>query len=255
MCMYINEHACMHVHTHTHTHTHTHKHTRSHSLIHSLTHSLTNSHSLTHIPERTHYSFPYLCITGSTFHQIDRLQTDIQERDLTSSQQETLYRSDVADREEEISRVKADLNILREKVAQNEGQVRESGCDGLVLLTELCRQGQIAAWQLWSPEGDVYEWIWVFFFFFCVPGHARSSVQWVRWSRQPAAASQSVPKASCGHPPDRAMSGISKHRRWGRSAGCGWGVEDLCLMDIHLNGGFDSNLVWWSMLLYSTFGY
>ena len=55
--------------------------------------------------------------------QIDRLQTDIQERDLTTSQQETLYRSDLADREEEISRLKADLNVLHEKVAQNEGQV------------------------------------------------------------------------------------------------------------------------------------
>ena len=44
---------------------------------------------------------------------------------MTGSQQETLYRSDVADREEEISRLKADLNILHEKLAQSEGQVGE----------------------------------------------------------------------------------------------------------------------------------
>lgn len=55
--------------------------------------------------------------------QIDRLQTDIQERDLSCSQQETLYRSDIADREEEISRLKADLNVMHEKLAQSEGQV------------------------------------------------------------------------------------------------------------------------------------
>ena len=55
--------------------------------------------------------------------QIDRLQTVVQERELTSSQQETLYRSDLADREEEISRLKADLNILHEKLAQAEAQV------------------------------------------------------------------------------------------------------------------------------------
>ena len=73
------------------------------------------------------------------------------------------------------------------------------------------------------------------FFFFYVPGHARSSVQWVKRSPQSAAVSQPVPKAPCGHPPDRAMSGVSKRRRWGRTAGCGWGVEDLCRMDIRLN--------------------
>ena len=36
--------------------------------------------------------------------------------------------------------------------------------------------------------------------------------------------SQPVPRASCRHPPNWAMSGVSKHRRWGRIAGCGWGV-------------------------------
>ena len=48
------------------------------------------------------------------------------------------------------------------------------------------------------------------FFFFCVPGHARSSVQWVRGSLQSAAVSQPVPKASCGHTQDWAMSGICR---------------------------------------------
>ena len=61
-----------------------------------------------------------------------------------------------------------------------------------------------------------------FFFFFCVPGHARSSVRCVRQSPQSAAVSQPVPKASRGHPSDWAMSGVSKRRRWGRTAGCGW---------------------------------
>ena len=77
-----------------------------------------------------------------------------------------------------------------------------------------------------------------FFFFFCVPGHARFSVRWVRRSPQSAAVSQPVPKASCGPPPDWAMSGVSSHRRWGRIAGCGWGFEDPCRMDIRLSGKF-----------------
>ena len=40
-----------------------------------------------------------------------------------------------------------------------------------------------------------------------------------------AAVSQPVPKASCGPPPDWAMSGVSSHRRCGRIAECGWGFE------------------------------
>ena len=67
---------------------------------------------------------------------------------------------------------------------------------------------------------------------FCVPGHARFSVQSVTRSPQSAAVSQPVPKASCGPPPDWAMSCVSSHRRWGRTAGCAWGFEDPCLMDI-----------------------
>ena len=55
--------------------------------------------------------------------QVDRLQTDIQERDLASGQQEALYKSDVADREEEISRMKAEINVLHEQLAQFDGQV------------------------------------------------------------------------------------------------------------------------------------
>ena len=78
----------------------------------------------------------------------------------------------------------------------------------------------------------------ILFFFFYVPGHARSSVRWVRRSPQSAAVSQQVPKASCGHPLDWAMSGVSKLRRWGRTAGCSWGFEDLCRMEIRLNEKF-----------------
>ena len=79
-------------------------------------------------------------------------------------------------------------------------------------------------------------WSTGFFFFFYVPGHARFSVRWVRRSPQSAAVSQPVLKASCGPPPDWAMSGVSSHRRWGRIAGCGWGFEDPCRMDIGLSG-------------------
>lgn len=55
--------------------------------------------------------------------QIDRLQNEVQEKDLSVSQRETAYRSAVADKEEEISRLKADLSIIYEKMAQLEGQV------------------------------------------------------------------------------------------------------------------------------------
>ena len=79
---------------------------------------------------------------------------------------------------------------------------------------------------MWLPLSSV----------FCVPGHARSSVRWVRRSPQSATVSQPVPKASCGPPPDWAMSGVSSHRRWGRIAGCGWGFGDPCRMDICLSG-------------------
>ena len=73
-------------------------------------------------------------------------------------------------------------------------------------------------------------------FFFCVPGHARSLVRWVRQRMRSTAVSRLVPKASCGHPSDWAMSGVSKHQRWGWTAGCGWGFEHLCCIDIRLNG-------------------
>ena len=47
-----------------------------------------------------------------------------------------------------------------------------------------------------------------------------------------------VPRASCGHPLDWAMSGVSERRRWGRTARCGWGIEDQCYMDVHLGWKF-----------------
>ena len=78
----------------------------------------------------------------------------------------------------------------------------------------------------------------IFFFSSAFPGHARSSVPWVRRSPQSAAVSQPVPKAPCGHPLDWAMSGVSNRCRWGRTAGCDWGFEGLCRMDICLNGKF-----------------
>ena len=93
--------------------------------------------------------------------------------------------------------------------------------------------------QTWAVcEVNSEQHMWSKFFFFCVPGHVRSSVQWVRQSPLSAAVPQPVPKAFCGHPSDWAMSGVSKRRRWGRFSGCGWGFEDLCCIDICLNGKF-----------------
>ena len=39
------------------------------------------------------------------------------------------------------------------------------------------------------------------------------------------------------------MSGILKRRRWGRTVECGWGFEDLCRMDIRLNGKYEMDLI------------
>ena len=45
-------------------------------------------------------------------------------------------------------------------------------------------------------------------------------------------------KASCGHPSDWAMSGVSGRRRWGRTAGCGCGLRTCASWTFHLNGKF-----------------
>ena len=79
-----------------------------------------------------------------------------------------------------------------------------------------------------------------FFFFLCVPSHARFSVRWVRRSPQSAAVSQPVPKASCGPPPDWAMSGVSSHWRWSRTAGCGWGLRTRAAWTFVWVGNFQS---------------
>jgi hypothetical protein len=55
--------------------------------------------------------------------EVDRLQTVIQERDLTASQQETILKSDIAEREEDMHRFKAEISVLHEKLAQNGNQV------------------------------------------------------------------------------------------------------------------------------------
>lgn len=57
--------------------------------------------------------------------EVDRLQTVIQERDLTSSQQETMLKSDIAEREEDLHRFKAEISVLHEKLAQNGNQVQK----------------------------------------------------------------------------------------------------------------------------------
>ena len=56
--------------------------------------------------------------------EVDRLHTVIQERDLTASQQETILKSDIAEREEDMHRFKAEISVLHEKLAQNGNQVR-----------------------------------------------------------------------------------------------------------------------------------
>lgn len=56
--------------------------------------------------------------------QIDRLQTESQEKDLMKSQSETVLKSELADREEDIHRLKAEICVLHEKLSQNSGQVR-----------------------------------------------------------------------------------------------------------------------------------
>ena len=84
-----------------------------------------------------------------------------------------------------------------------------------IFLLELCpelkktRQTLMESLQQQTSQTDA--WV-TMVFFFCIPGHARSSVRWV--SLQSAAVSQLVPKATCGHPPDLATSGVSKCWRW-----------------------------------------
>ena len=56
-----------------------------------------------------------------------------------------------------------------------------------------------------SSLGQYAWWADQIFFFFCVPGHARFSVRWVRRSPQSAAVSQPVPKASCGPPHSKSV--------------------------------------------------
>lgn len=66
----------------------------------------------------------FLGITQKCFIlQIDKLSTELQERDLTISQRETLFRSEMADKGEENHRLKAEISILHEKLSQNGGQV------------------------------------------------------------------------------------------------------------------------------------
>ena len=88
-----------------------------------------------------------------------------------------------------------------------------------------------------NPGSHHHEWpigkTSVFFSLFAFSRHTRFSVRWVRQSPQSAV---STGRPSCGHSLNWALSGVSELRRWGMTAGCDLGVEDLCYMGIHLNG-------------------
>lgn len=55
--------------------------------------------------------------------QIDRLQVNLQERDLMSGQSETMLKSKLTDKDEEVTRLRAEINILHEKLSQTQAQV------------------------------------------------------------------------------------------------------------------------------------
>jgi len=60
---------------------------------------------------------PALCL------QVDRLQAVLQERESMSGQTETVFKSRLTDKEEEGARLKAEVNILHEKLSQTQAQV------------------------------------------------------------------------------------------------------------------------------------
>ena len=55
--------------------------------------------------------------------QMDRLQSALQEREMTGSQLEMHFKSKISDKEEESARLKAEINILHEKLSQSSSQV------------------------------------------------------------------------------------------------------------------------------------
>jgi ubiquinone biosynthesis protein UbiJ len=56
--------------------------------------------------------------------QIDRLQTRIQEQELTNSQQETIFKTEASDLKEQVDRLTMDINILHDRLDQSQAQVR-----------------------------------------------------------------------------------------------------------------------------------
>ena len=54
---------------------------------------------------------------------MDKLQNALQERDMTGSQLEIHFKSKMTDKEEEVARLKAEINILHEKLSQSSSQV------------------------------------------------------------------------------------------------------------------------------------
>ena len=61
---------------------------------------------------------------GSSNKDVDRLRTQIQEMQLTASQVDMAHRAEVADREEHLSKLVADVRVLEERLAQSHDQVR-----------------------------------------------------------------------------------------------------------------------------------
>ena len=65
---------------------------------------------------------------------MDRLQTALQERDMTGSQLEIHFKSKMTDKEEEAARLKAEINILHEKLSQSSSQVSTYTCCPLIAI-------------------------------------------------------------------------------------------------------------------------
>ena len=60
------------------------------------------------------------------FVQMDQLKNALQERDMTGNQLQIHFKSKMSDKEEESARLKAEINILHEKLSQSSSQVRQN---------------------------------------------------------------------------------------------------------------------------------
>ena len=60
---------------------------------------------------------------AATSREMNRLQASVQEKDIVSNQSETMFKAKISDKEEETARLKAEINILHEKLTQSSSQV------------------------------------------------------------------------------------------------------------------------------------